>query len=73
MLDIRPFGDNFIPVLRPGYPVIHPHTPKRPFCPDPTCPCKEDKEALAQVHQLYLDGLVTAQEATDIVNGRMPL
>ena len=70
-MELHPYADNFIPVLRPGYPVIHPHTPERPFCPDPACPCKEDKEAVAKVNQLYMDGLITQQEATDIVMGRM--
>jgi hypothetical protein len=65
------YGDNFIPVLRPGYPVIHQHTPEHPFCPDPTCPChEEDTESLAKVQQWYLDGLITAQDATDYVMGR---
>ena len=70
-MDRRPYGDNFIPVLRPGYPVINPHTPERPFCPDGTCPCHEnEEEAKAKVHQWYLDGIITAQDATDYVMGR---
>ena len=64
-----PWADNFIPVIPSVDPLIH--TPMRPFCPDQTCLCHElDREAIAQVHQLYQDGLVTAQEATDMIMGR---
>jgi hypothetical protein len=71
---MKRFADNFIPVLRPGYPVIFEHTPKTPFCPDPSCPCHEqDKEAIALVNQYYQEGLITKKHATDIVMGRMPL
>ncbi len=68
---LLPYADNFIPVLRPGLPVVHKHTPDQPFCPDRTCPCHEnDEEAVAKVHQWYLDGIITAQDATDIIMGR---
>jgi hypothetical protein len=68
---MQPYGDNFVPILRPGYPVIHQHTPDSPFCPDHTCPCHEnDAESIAKVQQWYLDGLITAQDATDIIMGR---
>lgn len=68
------YADNFIPVLRPGYPVIHEHTPETPFCPDRACPChKNDAASRAKVQQFYLDGLITAQHATDIVMGKRPL
>lgn len=63
------YGDNFIPVLQPGYPVIHEHTDRQPFCPDPTCPCKENTEAIAKVHRFYLDGLITAEHANAIIMG----
>jgi hypothetical protein len=65
-MEIQPYGDNFIPVV----PVDHAvHTPDTPFCPDPECPCKEDQEAIGKVHQAYLDGIITEQDATDIVMG----
>ncbi len=70
-MQFQPFADNFIPVLRPGYPVIHGHTPESPFCPDVTCPCHElDTDAIANVQQWYKDGLITADQATDIIMGR---
>lgn len=70
-MQFQPFADNFIPVLRPGYPVIHGHTPEKPFCPDRTCPCHEmDQDSIAKVHQWYKGGLITAQDATDIIMGR---
>jgi hypothetical protein len=46
------------------------HTKKHPFCIDPFCPDKEDQEAIGVVNQQYQDGLVTADEATRIVQGR---
>lgn len=65
------YADNFVPVLRPGYPVVYKHTPQAPFCSDRTCPCHEhDREALSQVYKWYRDGLITAPEATDIIMGR---
>ncbi len=62
------WGDNFIPVI----PVDHAiHTPEKPFCPDRTCPCHEnDQEAIEKVNQAYRNGLITAQDATDIILGR---
>lgn len=66
-MSITPYGDNFIPII----PVDHAtHTADHPFCDDPTCPCKEDGESIGKVHQAYLDGIITAQDAIDIVMGR---
>lgn len=63
------YGDNFIPILRPGDPVAH--TPDRPFCHDLTCPCHElDRDSIAQVQQWYQEGTITADHATDIIMGR---
>ncbi len=48
------------------------HTVDNPFCSaDPTCPCHDDPENIAEVDELYLEGLLTAQEATDTVNGKI--
>ena len=63
------WGDNFILLLRPGDPVVH--TQEKPFCRDRTCPCHElDRDSIAKVYQWYREGLITAQDATDIINGR---
>lgn len=71
MLEMIPHGDTVIPVLRPGYPVVQMHTPDNPFCSDRTCPCHEQDEAsLAKVQQWYQEGLISAQDATEIVMGR---
>jgi hypothetical protein len=63
-----PFGDNFIPVIPVDYAI---HSPHIPFCYNDRCPCHEDRDNIAQVHQYYLAGELTAQEATDTVNGKM--
>lgn len=48
------------------------HTPGNPFCPvDPSCPCHVDRENIAQVASFVQEGLMTPEEATDFVNGRM--
>ncbi len=47
------------------------HTDLYPFCPDQTCYCHEDDEAIAAVYQAVEDGLLTPDEATDFVLGRL--
>ncbi len=48
------------------------HTDVLPFCfADPFCPCHEDHEAIAKVAQWVVDGLITEDEATDFIAGRM--
>ena len=47
------------------------HTEEYPFCFDETCYCHEDEEAIAVVFQAVLDGLISADEATDFVLGRL--
>lgn len=47
------------------------HSPLQPFCYDPTCPCHEDDEAIAAAYQAVQDGLITPEEATDFVLGRL--
>lgn len=68
---LLPYADNFIPVLRPGAPVSHKHTPEQPFCSDRACPCHEnDTESINKVQQWYLEGIITADDATDLIMGR---
>lgn len=64
---IQPFGDNFIPVIPTDYPL---HTDTYPFCVDPSCSCHDDPLLIAPIHQAYLNGELTAQEATNIVMGK---
>jgi hypothetical protein len=45
------------------------HTPGH-MCWDSTCPCHEDQEIIGQVNQHVQDGLLTPDNATDIVKGR---
>jgi len=61
------YGDNFIPII-PGDYVEH--TPDSPFCWDESCPCHEDQAAIRHVDQAYQDGLITAEDAIRIVQGR---
>ncbi len=65
--EVRPCADNFIPVIPVDY---EEHTDEKPFCWNNGCDCHEDREAIAQVNQYVQDGLLTANEATDFVNGK---
>ena len=47
------------------------HTDEHPFCRDSSCPCHEDREAIARVARAVTDGLLTPEEATDFVSGRL--
>ncbi len=47
------------------------HTQLYPFCWDETCDCHEDEEAIAAVYQAVQDGLITLDEATDFVLGKL--
>lgn len=42
----------------------------RPFCYNDGCICREDQEAIEELRQQYLDGLVSAQDALNIYHGR---
>ena len=64
---LQHWGDNFIPVI-PTDNILH--TADHPFCFDPSCGCHEDQELIAPVNQAYLNGELTSQEATNIVNGK---
>jgi hypothetical protein len=46
------------------------HTDDSPFCLDPSCPDKEDKDAIDAVAQIVENGLMTPAEATRFVQGR---
>jgi hypothetical protein len=48
------------------------HTSERPFCfIDDQCPCHEDPLLISEVEQAVLDGLLTPDEATNFVAGRL--
>lgn len=64
----EPYADNFIPVVPVDYVE---HTEGKPFCLDPMCPCHEDEQTIAQVNQAVQDGLITTDEATDFVLGKL--
>ena len=46
------------------------HTDSKPFCWNSSCNCHEDHDALSQVNQYIQDGLLTPEEATNLVNGK---
>jgi hypothetical protein len=66
---LAPVPDNFAYVI-PIEDELE-HTTDNPFCYDATCPCHEDDEAIAAVYQAVQDGLLTPEEATDFVLGRL--
>jgi len=66
---MRHYADNFIPVIPSEDDVLH--TDEHPFCCNETCPCREDQEALTTVNALVLNGLLTPDEATALIQGRM--
>lgn len=66
--ELRPYADNFTPVISTDHAV---HTHEHPFCYDQTCPCHEDEDAIAAVNQAIQDGLMTSDEATDFVSGKL--
>ena len=65
---MRHFGDNFILVVPEEHLL---HTPEHPFCGDPTCLCAENTDALTELDQAIKDGLLTPDEATAFIQGRM--
>ncbi len=64
---IEPYADNFIPVVPTDEPE---HTPEKPFCCNPACPCHEDELLIFQVFLHVQNGLMTPAEATDFVKGK---
>lgn len=63
-----PPPDNFTYVVPVDYSE---HTANSPFCFDSSCACHEDDEAIAAVNQAVQDGLITPEEATDLVLGKL--
>ena len=48
------------------------HTSERPFCfIDDACPCHRDQLLICEVEQAVFDGLMTPEEATNFVAGRL--
>jgi hypothetical protein len=47
-----------------------PHTGDHPFCDDPTCPCKDDAEAIQTVAAWVDSGLMTRGEADFFYQGK---
>ena len=46
------------------------HTLDKPFCYDPKCTCRENKEAINLVNSWVEQGLMTQDEATNFILGR---
>lgn len=46
------------------------HDDKTAFCPDEIYPCHEDEIEVARVAQFVDDGLITPEEATELVKGK---
>lgn len=46
------------------------HTDESPFCYDPSCGCHEDQTLIGGVAAQVEAGLLTPDEATNIVNGK---
>ena len=48
------------------------HTDEQPFCfTDGNCPCHEDQEAVKRVEEWIQEGLLTPQEATNYISGKI--
>lgn len=47
------------------------HTDEHPFCDDPACGCHEAPEMIAEVAQEVANGLLTPQEASAFVAGKL--
>lgn len=47
------------------------HTDTYPFCSDLICPCKEDAETIDTVAGKVEHGLMTPEEATHFVSGKL--
>jgi hypothetical protein len=47
------------------------HTPDKPFFYDPICTCHANKEARERVQQWVNDGLMTEDEASAYMSGRI--
>lgn len=47
------------------------HLDTAPFCYDPSCPCHEDSLLIAPIAQAVQEGLLTPDEASDFVAGKI--
>lgn len=47
------------------------HSNESPFCPDGSCLCHEDQEHIERVLEAVGQGLLTPEEATQFVSGKM--
>jgi len=63
------YGDNFIVVIPVEEGELL-HTADYPFSTNVRCFCHEDEEEIARINEDYQNGLVTAEEATRIVEGK---
>ena len=62
--------DNFTYVIPMKDEIVH--LLDNPFCfLDQACPCHEDQELIAQVAQQVAEGLLTPQEATQTIAGKI--
>jgi hypothetical protein len=64
-MDLQPYGDNFIPIVPTDLPI---HTDQHPHCSSRDCPCYDGLKK--ELQQYYLDGLVSPDDATRILEGR---
>ncbi len=62
--------DTYSPIIIPMEDDLV-HTDEHPFCYDATCDCHEAPELIAGVAQDVADGLLTPQEASDLVAGKL--
>jgi len=68
---ITHYGDNFIPVILVEDDPCASHTDAHPFCWDETCLCHEDQELLTRVNDGVTNGLLTADEAAILIQGKV--
>ena len=63
------YTPNGLPIVLMEDPIIH--TADHPFCSsDPSCPCHDSPELIAEVAQKVAQGLLTPAEATRLVQGQ---
>lgn len=61
------YGDNFVVIVPDEHPL---HTLEHSLCGDPTCICYENPENIADLAQAIKDGLITLDDATQIMRGK---
>ena len=66
---MQAYGDNILPVIPMEDASLH--TNDNPFCYDGICGCHEDPLFIEEVAHFVDDGLLTPDEATDFVAGKM--